>query len=735
MAYPGDACAVAPKKSGHNARRHVRSELLADQRDFLRGSALDHWSGSSAVWSDDQAPANVSRTWHSCEVETFRLEAADDHVRNLAHENDVVRAVSELVWNALDADATRISVELIRNSTEGIDGVAVSDNGHGMSAEAASAGFRNIGGSWKRVTRRSPGDRPLHGKFGRGRLRAFALGTDVVWETVGTGVTGETVSLVITVEAGTVDKWTVSTPVPSQGPTGTTFRSAGKQGLDRLASDEAHALLLAEFAPYLMDRPVIEVTYDGAVLRPSDNVKDDTVVQLRWEHGNQELFAELRIIEWRKAARSSVVLADENAVVVESLDRAPAPDFRYSAYILWERMPEFEGQWMLAGVGQDSELAGLLETSNQAIMDHFEGRRNARRREQVDKWKATGSYPYLGEPSTDEETVERATFDVLATAIGRHIPTGRRQQKLTLGLLKESLQQQPERVGDLIDQWIGLPEQERQDFDRLLKQTGLSRLIQANTNVSNRLEFLRALELMVFDPETVDMVGERDHLHRILERELWVFGEQFNMMASERGLSFVLERHIELLGAEVETKPVRRLDGRIGRVDLLLSAKAREYERARHLVIELKAPKITATMKEVEQIKSYARTVAADPQFAGADTLWDFWLITSDIDQDVQEERSQANRERGIVYASDGTPDQPRRVRVWVKTWSEIVNEAQQRLAFYQDTLRRDVTLEEAREYLVRNHGDVIPEGLIRTVHENGSKEGWLGTVRTEDPA
>ena len=88
-------------------------------------------------------------------METFQLIAADDHVRNLAHENDVVRAVSELVWNALDADATRISVELVGNSTDGIDGVAVSDNGNGMSAEAASAGFRNIGGSWKRVTWRS----------------------------------------------------------------------------------------------------------------------------------------------------------------------------------------------------------------------------------------------------------------------------------------------------------------------------------------------------------------------------------------------------------------------------------------------------------------------------------------------------------------------------------------------------------------------------------------------------
>jgi len=645
-------------------------------------------------------------------METFHLVAAADHVRGLAHESDAVRAVAELVWNALDADATRISVDLMRNSSEGIDGVSISDNGHGMSAETASSGFRNIGGSSKRVIRRSPADRPFHGKFGRGRLRAFALGTDVVWDSVGTDVTGQRVAVKIAADPGTVDQWSISAPIPTDRATGTVFRSAGKQGLDRLAREDSPTTLLAEFAPYLIDRPSIEVIYDGDALRPADNVESDTRISLGWVYESVQLEAELRIIEWRKATLSSVALADENGVVIETLDRAPAPDFRYSAYIMWSRMAEFEGQWMLAGVGQESELAGLLAAADQAILDHFEPRRNARRREQVGKWKANGSYPYEGAPTSTEDSVERATFDVLSTAISKHVPAARGQQKLILGLLKESLQQQPERVGDLIDQWIGLPEQERQDFDRLLKHTGLSRLIQANTNISNRLEFLRALELMVFDPEAVGLVGERDHLHRILEKELWVFGEQFNMMASERGLSFVLQRHLEVLGSEIETKGVKRLDGRTGRVDLLLSAKAKEYERARHLVIELKAPKIVATMKEVEQVKSYARTVVADAQFAGGDIIWDFWLITSETDDDVEEERAQANRARGIVFASDGTPDQPRRVRVWVKTWSEIVQEAQDRLAYYQEIMSRDVTLEEARAYLLRNHADVIPEGL-----------------------
>lgn len=114
----------------------------------------------------------------------IHLQAADDHVAALAHERDPVRAVAELVWNALDADANKVEVTLRRNAADGIDGLTVEDDGHGISPEETESDFKWIGGSWKRRTRKSKGlGRPLHGHAGQGRLRAFALGTAVKWTT------------------------------------------------------------------------------------------------------------------------------------------------------------------------------------------------------------------------------------------------------------------------------------------------------------------------------------------------------------------------------------------------------------------------------------------------------------------------------------------------------------------------------------------------------------------------
>jgi len=116
----------------------------------------------------------------------IRLEAGADLVESLAHESDPLRAVLELVWSSLDADAHNVKVDLRRNAADGIEGVSVTDDGHGMSPEAVESAFHWVGNSWKRTTRVTQQEkRPLHGKFGQGRLRAFALGTVVRWETVG----------------------------------------------------------------------------------------------------------------------------------------------------------------------------------------------------------------------------------------------------------------------------------------------------------------------------------------------------------------------------------------------------------------------------------------------------------------------------------------------------------------------------------------------------------------------
>jgi hypothetical protein len=62
---------------------------------------------------------------------TLSLIAKQDYLEKVARTRDPIRAISEFVWNALDADATSISVEFVMNVLGGIQEIVIRDNGVG----------------------------------------------------------------------------------------------------------------------------------------------------------------------------------------------------------------------------------------------------------------------------------------------------------------------------------------------------------------------------------------------------------------------------------------------------------------------------------------------------------------------------------------------------------------------------------------------------------------------------
>ena len=644
------------------------------------------------------------------------LTAGNDLVQRLAGETDPVRAVIELIWNSLDADANEVSVTLDRNAADGIVGVTVRDDGLGMSPERVEQDFKWVGNSWKlgaRVTEREK--RPLHGRLGQGRLRAFALGTRITWETVGQDATGAFKKTRVSSTIDHRNDFSGPDPVDAQGPTYTEFRAEGRDSLGRLEGDAARTRIGAALALHLLTFPTIEVRYDGVKIDPAASIERQTKHELKWSYDGVERQAALKVVEWKDVKGRTLYLCDEKGVPVDETPIRRFADFNFAAYVLWEDMTEHANEVLLVDMEQETSLLGsLMQVVDSTLEDHFEARRAEQRRELVGRWKETKTYPYEGDPASEEEVVERATFDVVATAVRRHIPKKRGQEKLTLGLLKDTLQRNPDGVKTLLNQYVGLTEGESEELDRLLERTPLSRLIRATTDVTDRLDFLSALREIVFNPEAKGLVKERDHLHKILERESWVFGEQFNMMSSEIGLTRALEQHLSMLGREGESvSKVTKTDGSQGRLDLMFSLAAPEHETKRHLVVELKAPSVVASYKEANQIKGYARAIVEDPQFAGTHTVWDFVLVVNDYNNDVRRDINQRGREPGLLDESELDPNSPLRYRVWVRRWSEILESADQRLLYYKRGLQHDASLIDVKRYLREHHADVLPEGLF----------------------
>ncbi|MER5531856.1 ATP-binding protein [Streptomyces sp. NPDC002677] len=637
---------------------------------------------------------------------TLRVE--QDHVEGVAKLNDPVGAVIELIWNALDADATRVTVEIERNEIDGVSKVIVSDDGHGMPSEACPSYFDKLGGSWKKTKLVSlDKGRSMHGRNGQGRVRAFALGQHVRWITIGKGIDGA-IKTAIEADRSSMRNFEIDTIGPTSEETGTVVEAWGEVPLlNRLLNTpRVIAALTTEFALYLETYPDSSVTYDGVRVDPGEVQVHSAVYSLN-QVGDFPA-PELRVIEWRKGVTRELALCDSRRMpLVKLRPEIQAPGFNFTAYLSWKGFEDRPQDLALVDWDEDSPASEVVEQARERLRMHFRDRVDARRREQVLEWQREEVYPYEGEPAEPAEVTEREAFDTVATTIAKHIPKTRKARKATLGLLKETLAAKPGHTPEILERFFSLSRQEKEELGLLLKRTSLTSLIRTSTEVTDRLDFLRALEILLFDTEAKKVTRERDQLHKILENEAWVFGEEYSLMVSERGLSEVLRKHLSLLRLpEPDDDNVRLLDGSTGRVDLMLSKTTVWVQKPHHLVVELKRPSVKLGMAEFSQLVKYATAIVNDERFKATEANWDFWLVGNSMDESLRSLTRQPHLPPGQAAAIGSS------ARLWVREWSEVIQECKQRLHFYRDRLDYQSTDEHALEYLVRKHADATPTVL-----------------------
>jgi len=655
-----------------------------------------------------------------------RLETSREHVAELARLRDPVGAVEELIWNALDADAGHVVVVLERNDLGGVDRVRLQDDGSGMSAEHCEEYFRPIGVSWKKRAKGTrEKDRALHGRNGRGRVRAFALGTQVRWTSVSDAPGGRE-QLVIETDRHSMDEFDIGDSEPTTDPTGTLFEAFGGEELDVLGECRARSSLTTAFATYLERYPDVRIEYDGQELDPAAeqlHVRDYVLPSPAGWTGEP---ARLKIVEWCRSVPRALFLCDGEGMSRAQLKPGiQAPGFEFTAHLSWAGFDDVDSEDLaFTDWTSDGPMAEVLGVARDKLRSHFRVRVDERRQEQVAAWQQEGVYPYAGQPADARERAERETFDAVATTVFRHLPRSTGTRKTVFALLRSVLAHEPSDVLRIAEELFSLSKQEREQLNRLLDRTPLSALVKASATATNRLDFLASLEHLVFDKEAKQRVTERSELHRILEKECWVFGEEYGLHASDRSLDEVLRRHCRLLGREdlVPAEAVLMEDGRRGRVDLMLSQAARHGKTERHhLVVELKRPSTVLTMTEFGQINSYAQAVVKADRFRDTAVTWDFWLVANSMDEGLRQLAHQHDRVPGCALS------QPR-FRIWVKTWGEIIEDCQARLRFYGEQLEYQSSTEHAMDYLVRNHGDTVAE-LVADGTIPGARSGDVADV------
>lgn len=161
-----------------------------------------------------------------------------------------------------------------------------------------------------------------------------------------------------------------------------------------------------------------------------------------------------------------------------------------------------------------------------------------------------------------------------------------------------------ERIGTLVDLVLDALEHdeywavcnELHDSDRAdvmhladaLLEFGLCDLAFMGRQAKSRLDFLKSLDRLRQNPDTLEK-----QMHKAIERNLWVFGAQYSLMASNQQLGSIAEQ----CGQSVTAHPINKT-----RPDLLLSQDAFKNR----LLVEFKRPKHAVDRDDEGQAKKYA---------------------------------------------------------------------------------------------------------------------------------
>lgn len=645
----------------------------------------------------------------------YSVNVQPDYLQRLTRVKKPVIAIAELVWNALDADATRVRVSFEADAIGTITKVRVSDNGSGIQPEQASASFENLGGSWKQVAKRSHKGRLLHGRAGKGRFRAFALGADVAWDTV-YEKGGALFEYIVRGSVEQLKTFDGTDPLPSKKTeTGTEVVITNiAKAFKTLRGPAALQAMAEEFAIYLRQYTDVEIVYDGARIDPSLVERDrrEYVLDNIEIDDQRAVSPRLLIIEWRVETDRALFLCDSDGFALERTTAGiQAPGFNFTAYLRDDYIRELDGENRLTLDELDPGLKPLVEAARAKLKEHFRSRAALDAAEVVSEWKKEAVYPFVGEPKDNIDRAKRQVFDVVALNVHNYLPEFRqgdpKSRRLQLRLLRQAIEDSPASVRKILHDVLDLPEEKQSELAELLDRTTLSAIIAASALVTERLDFLRGLEYLVFDTETKQLLLERRQLHKIVEKHTWLFGEEFNLTVSDQSLTDVLRKHNELHSRDIELDvPVQREDGSAGIVDLMLSRRVPQSrpDVHEHLVVELKRPTKKIDLEVITQVKSYAFAVASDERFRNVKTRWVFWAVSNDLSADAQRDARQTGRPEGLIHSDQGTG-----VEIWIKTWGQVIDAAKSRLSFFQKGLEYEASDESALAYLRRVHSASLP--------------------------
>lgn len=633
-------------------------------------------------------------------VET--VEITSNGIRKILNKYTPERAISEYVWNGFDAKATivKINFEFDNKEFDTIKEVRVCDNGIGICHEELASKFKQFYESQKNITNDSSADL-TRGKNGYGRFTFHKFARFAKWETL-YQKGNDIMTYDINISNDNLKDYTSTVPAKSQKKgTGTcvVFNEIAPVISTSFVEKNLIPYLKAEFAWFLELKEEYKIFINDVELDYSSIIEavENFTIAAKGQN-NQETSFDCKYIQWNtkmndEYSRFYFLNNDlELKNTSTTLLNKKGDSFWHSIIIVNDFFNEINcdsedentTQTKLFDNAADRKLFKDLVAK---LNDFLKGKRRPFLRQQavalVNKYEEEKVFPTFSDNEWDKvrkQGLEDFIKELYEVEPAVFMKLNKEQKRVFLELLNLVMDSgERNSLFKILDAVVELDSNDRKEFAKILETTRLKQVISTIKLISDRLLTLENLKQLVFNHEL--KANEINHLQSFIEKHYWVFGEEYRLVCAEEvKFEQALKKYIYILRGVDEATYVAHPD-KYKEMDLFLAGTDFRDGKPHNVVVEIKNPTTIKQLKPLQltQLETYMDVILKQDCFNDANEYWTFMLIGQDYDDIVG--RRVINKYTGLILTGDN-------YSLYVKKWSEIINEVDRRLKYLLEKLK-----------------------------------------------
>lgn len=363
----------------------------------------------------------------------------------------------------------------------------------------------------------------------------------------------------------------------------------------------------------------------------------------------------------------------------------------------------------------EEELNSLKNTVKEVINDFFKAK-NKRFDKFLNSLEKDKYYPYIDEkPASKTQEVLFKKVAYLLEDEHRLIQKDNKIRNFLYPLLDKAISNG--NIEFIFDKVLKLSDENIEKFHSLLQKTDLEDVVHFASKVSEKLEFLDFLHELTYG-ELSKYLKERSQLHKIIEKELWLFGENYNgtpKLWSDKKIGNILkEIREDYFNYEASEKDENLIklegDGLNNITDLFFfNEKITDNDEREIMIVELKAPNCAISQKEIEQINRYAFTLEENSGLPNEKVKYKLILISSRL---TKYAKSQVKSKRKAY------PNKPflfdvkieKNIEVYILEWSELMEQNRRKLGYLSSKL--SIKDKSVKDKFEKEYSELIDEKI-----------------------